>query len=150
MKRLADRALAVAVVVGIACTLMAVAGCAKKTENATPGGAPTTQATGGSGHSITINWKAGRDSCSQIEPPVDSLIVGMTVMFTSNAPAPDTVHAPAGCFSSGDTSFVVSQGRPQTLTAHRSGAYPLTSSLPICPEVKGGTGPTIIIGDGGH
>jgi plastocyanin len=149
MKRLADRVLGGWVVVGIACTLLAAAGCAKKAENAAPGGAPTMQGAVGGGHPINITWDASAN-CSNFTPRADTLTVGDGVNFNSSADQADTVYAPAGCFSAADTSFVVTRGLSPTVNAYRAGSYQLHFSLKVCPSVTGGTGPNIIIGDGGH
>lgn len=147
MKRLADRALAVSLVVGIACTLMAVAGCAKKAENAAPGGAPAAQVAGENGQPITITWDS-TSNCSRYQPASERVSVGSGINFNSSLSQADTVYAPAGCFSAGDTSFVVARGQSPTVNAYRAGSYSLRFSVPVCASIRGGTGPTIIIGDG--
>ncbi|HET7226208.1 MAG TPA: hypothetical protein VFK69_10905 [Candidatus Eisenbacteria bacterium] len=147
MKRLADRALGVWVMVGIACTLLAAAGCAKKA--ASPGGAPTTQAAVGNGQPITITWDS-TSNCSKYQPTSERVSVGSGINFNSSLSQADTVYAPAGCFSAGDTSFVVMRGQSPTVNAYRAGSYSLRFSVPVCTSITGGTGPTIIVGDGGH
>lgn len=126
-----------------------VAGCAKKAENTTTAesATPAPAASAVAGQPINIHWDP-TSNCAQFTPPVDTLITGSSVNFNSSVDQPDTVSAPAGCFSANDTSFVVTKGQSPTMRAYSAGSYRLRFSLPTCQSPTGGTGPTILIADG--
>lgn len=151
MKRLAERMSGRGwVMVGIACALFAAAGCAKQADHAAPQGAPAAPSTmAAAGRPITISWDP-QANCANFDPKSETVNVGAGINFNSSVAQADTVSAPAGCFSANDTTFVVARGNSPTVTAYRAGSYQLRFSLVTCSAVSGGTGPNIIIGDGGH
>ena len=129
-----------------------MAGCGKKAEDTTtttPATETMSEAAPGGTTTINLN-RSDQDTCVTFVPHNTSIRIGDRVNFTTNSSSSITVHVPAGLFSAGDTSIVVSRGPNSSSPQARAiGTYPLSppTHMRACrsPEARG---PSISVDSG--
>ena len=134
--------------------MIAIAGCAQKTEQAVEETTPPETEAVAVGQPMTFSWDAAA-SCLRYNPSSVSVKAGSTENFNTSTDDTVWVTAPAGCFSAAETTFAVVRGQNDiNPTAHTPGSYQLTIRPVICSAATGGPGPSVIVdsgvGEGSH